>query len=58
MKIDDDQLETNNLNLYRHLAGEDLSGLGAKELRQLERQLKTGVERVRCKKVMKPFHLS
>ncbi|XP_010037401.2 MADS-box transcription factor 23 isoform X1 [Eucalyptus grandis] len=34
----------------KHLCGEDLSMLGVKELRQLERQLKTGVERVRSKK--------
>ncbi|KAF8005842.1 hypothetical protein BT93_K0198 [Corymbia citriodora subsp. variegata] len=34
----------------KHLSGEDLSMLGMKELRQLERQLKTGVERVRSKK--------
>ncbi|XP_038684915.1 MADS-box transcription factor 6-like isoform X2 [Tripterygium wilfordii] len=34
----------------RHLAGEDISSLGMKELRQLERQLRTGVERIRSKK--------
>ncbi|KAJ8449568.1 hypothetical protein Cgig2_005590 [Carnegiea gigantea] len=41
-----DALEARN----KHLAGEDLSTLGMKELRQLERQLKAGVERVRAKK--------
>ncbi|KAJ4728801.1 MADS-box transcription factor [Melia azedarach] len=34
----------------RHLAGEDISSLGLKELKQLERQLRIGVERVRSKK--------
>ncbi|XP_030542275.2 truncated transcription factor CAULIFLOWER A-like [Rhodamnia argentea] len=34
----------------KHLSGEDLSTLGMKELRQLERQLKTSVERVYSKK--------
>ncbi|KAL5543885.1 hypothetical protein UlMin_007669 [Ulmus minor] len=34
----------------RHVAGEDLSMLGMKELKQLERQLKNGAERVRSKK--------
>ncbi|XP_068666311.1 agamous-like MADS-box protein AGL5 isoform X2 [Aristolochia californica] len=33
-----------------HLAGEDLSSLGMRELKQLERQLKVGVERVRTRK--------
>ncbi|XP_030473351.1 truncated transcription factor CAULIFLOWER A-like [Syzygium oleosum] len=33
----------------KHLSGEDLSMLSMKELRQLERQLKTGVERIRSK---------
>ncbi|XP_057972530.1 truncated transcription factor CAULIFLOWER D-like [Malania oleifera] len=33
----------------KNLAGEDLSVLGTKELKQLERQLKIGVERVRSK---------
>ena len=42
--------------LYRNLAGEDLTMLGMKELKQLERQLKTGVERVRCKKVIEHFY--
>ncbi|XP_062115924.1 agamous-like MADS-box protein AGL16 [Humulus lupulus] len=41
--------ETMEGNL-RNLAGEDLSTLGMKELKQLERQLKIGVERVRSKK--------
>ncbi|XP_034672809.1 truncated transcription factor CAULIFLOWER D-like isoform X7 [Vitis riparia] len=35
---------------HKHLAGEDLSTLGMKELKQLERQLKNGVERIRAKK--------
>ncbi|XP_051115802.1 truncated transcription factor CAULIFLOWER A-like isoform X2 [Andrographis paniculata] len=34
----------------RHLAGENLSGLGMKELKQLERQLRVGVDRIRSKK--------
>lgn len=33
-----------------HLAGENLSALGMKDLKQLERQLRMGVERVRSKK--------
>ncbi|KAK9995358.1 hypothetical protein SO802_020044 [Lithocarpus litseifolius] len=33
-----------------HSAGEDLSSLGMKELKQLERQTRTAVERVRSKK--------
>nr|XP_008346683.3 MADS-box transcription factor 23-like isoform X2 [Malus domestica] len=33
----------------KHLAGEELSTLGMQELKQLERQLKTGVERIRSK---------
>ncbi|KAF4361592.1 hypothetical protein F8388_007608 [Cannabis sativa] len=49
MKRSTETLEGN----LRNLAGEDLSNLGMKELRQLERQLKIGVERVRCKKVEK-----
>ena len=35
-----------------HSVGEDLSSLGMKELKQLERQTRTAVERVRSKKVM------
>nr|XP_043614623.1 truncated transcription factor CAULIFLOWER D-like isoform X2 [Erigeron canadensis] len=35
---------------HKHLAGEDLSTLGIKELKQLERQLRIGVDRVRSKK--------
>ncbi|XP_073056375.1 agamous-like MADS-box protein AGL11 isoform X2 [Primulina eburnea] len=35
----------------KHFAGENLSGLGMKDLKQLERQLRIGVERVRSKKV-------
>ncbi|CAH1420300.1 unnamed protein product [Lactuca virosa] len=35
---------------HKHLAGEDLSSLGIKELKQLERQLRIGVDRVRSKK--------
>uniref|UniRef100_A0A6N2MRQ9 MADS-box domain-containing protein n=1 Tax=Salix viminalis TaxID=40686 RepID=A0A6N2MRQ9_SALVM len=34
----------------RHCIGEDIEMLGMKELKQLERQLKTGVERIRSKK--------
>ncbi|XP_057767488.1 truncated transcription factor CAULIFLOWER D-like isoform X3 [Salvia miltiorrhiza] len=34
----------------RNFAGENLSGLGMKELKQLERQLRVGVERIRSKK--------
>ncbi|GFZ08007.1 K-box region and MADS-box transcription factor family protein [Actinidia rufa] len=36
----------------KHFAGEDLTMLGMKELKQLERQLRTGVERVRSRKLM------
>lgn len=45
----------------RHLAGENLSSLGMKDLKQLERQLRIGVERIRSKKVtnlnMFPFKI-
>ncbi|XP_059443179.1 MADS-box transcription factor 23-like isoform X2 [Corylus avellana] len=34
----------------KHLAGEDISMLGMKELKQVERQIKIGVERIRSKK--------
>ncbi|XVF49593.1 hypothetical protein PTKIN_Ptkin04bG0025500 [Pterospermum kingtungense] len=34
-----------------HLSGEDILALGMRELKQLERQLKIGVERVRSRKV-------
>ncbi|PIM97250.1 hypothetical protein CDL12_30281 [Handroanthus impetiginosus] len=34
----------------KHFAGENLSGLGMKELKQLERQLRVGVDRIRSKK--------
>ncbi|KAB5525155.1 hypothetical protein DKX38_022904 [Salix brachista] len=34
----------------RHFIGEDIELLGLKELKQLERQLKTGAERIRSKK--------
>ncbi|XWS37105.1 hypothetical protein CRYUN_Cryun19dG0014600 [Craigia yunnanensis] len=34
----------------KHLTGEDILELGMKELKQLERQLKIGVERVRSRK--------
>ncbi|KAE8123857.1 hypothetical protein FH972_018779 [Carpinus fangiana] len=34
----------------KHLAGEDISMLGLKELKQVERQIKIGVERIRSKK--------
>ncbi|KAD1521171.1 hypothetical protein R6Q59_034010 [Mikania micrantha] len=46
MKKTMDALETKQ----KHLAGEDLSTLGMKELKQLERQLRIGVDRVRSKK--------
>lgn len=38
-------------SICRNLAGEELSTLGMQELKQLERQLKTGVERIRSKSV-------
>ncbi|OIT34333.1 PREDICTED: truncated transcription factor CAULIFLOWER A-like [Nicotiana attenuata] len=41
-----DELEARD----KHFAGEDLSTLGMKELKQLERQLRIGVERIRSKK--------
>ncbi|XP_062169684.1 truncated transcription factor CAULIFLOWER A-like [Alnus glutinosa] len=41
-----DVLETR----LKHLAGEDLSMLGMKELKQIERQIKIGVERIHSKK--------
>nr|GMD31116.1 truncated transcription factor CAULIFLOWER A-like [Ipomoea batatas] len=34
----------------RHFAGEDISMLGMRELKQLERQIRIGVERIRSKK--------
>ncbi|XVF08681.1 hypothetical protein REPUB_Repub07fG0024300 [Reevesia pubescens] len=34
----------------KHLSGEDILALGIRDLKQLERQLKTGVERVRSRK--------
>ncbi|KAK3183157.1 hypothetical protein Dsin_030443 [Dipteronia sinensis] len=34
----------------RHFSGEDIATLGVKELKQLERQLKIGVNRIRSKK--------
>ncbi|KAM0033260.1 putative transcription factor MADS-MIKC family [Helianthus debilis subsp. tardiflorus] len=46
MKKEIDTLETK----LKHLAGEDLSPLGMKELKQLERQLRMGVDRVRSRK--------
>ncbi|PON95759.1 MADS-box transcription factor [Trema orientale] len=52
-KTEIEELKRSTENLegnLRNLAGEDLSMLGMKELKQLERQLKIGVERVRCKK--------
>ncbi|KAK9104121.1 hypothetical protein Scep_020965 [Stephania cephalantha] len=41
-----EKLEESN----KHFAGEDLPSLGMKELKQLERQLKIGVERIRSRK--------
>lgn len=35
---------------HRYLAGEDLQNLSMQELKQLERQIKTGVDRIRSKK--------
>ncbi|XWS60250.1 hypothetical protein CRYUN_Cryun07bG0020200 [Craigia yunnanensis] len=35
---------------HEHLSGEDILALGMRELKQLERQLKIGVERVRSRK--------
>ncbi|KAK8587495.1 hypothetical protein V6N12_021983 [Hibiscus sabdariffa] len=35
----------------KHISGEDILTLGMRELKQLERQLKVGVERVRSRKV-------
>ncbi|KAH7578564.1 hypothetical protein JRO89_XS01G0399300 [Xanthoceras sorbifolium] len=35
----------------RHFCGEDISTMGIKELKQLERQLRVGVDRIRSKKV-------
>ncbi|XP_071731777.1 protein VERNALIZATION 1-like [Rutidosis leptorrhynchoides] len=46
MKKTIDTLETQ----HKHLAGEDISALGMNELKQLERQLRIGVDRVRSKK--------
>lgn len=37
--------------IYRNLAGAELSMLGMQELKQLERQLKTGIERIHSKMV-------
>ncbi|KAG8388098.1 hypothetical protein BUALT_Bualt02G0089900 [Buddleja alternifolia] len=34
----------------KHFAGENLAGLGMKDLKQIERQLRVGVERIRSKK--------
>ncbi|KAL2242907.1 UNVERIFIED_CONTAM: Gamma carbonic anhydrase-like 2, mitochondrial [Sesamum indicum] len=46
MKRTVDDLEARD----KYLSGENLSGLGMKELKQLERQLRIGVERIRSKK--------
>ncbi|KAK6924680.1 Transcription factor, MADS-box, partial [Dillenia turbinata] len=48
-----DDLKKSIVNLeakLKHCAGEDLMMLGLKELKQLERQLKIAVERVRSRK--------
>nr|GMD36033.1 MADS-box transcription factor 6-like isoform X2 [Ipomoea batatas] len=37
---------------HEHFAGEDISMLGMRELKQLERQIRIGVERIRSKKVI------
>ncbi|XP_048329884.2 truncated transcription factor CAULIFLOWER D isoform X5 [Ziziphus jujuba] len=50
-EIEETKRTTENLERrLRHLSGEDLLRLGMKELKQLERQLKIGVERIRSKK--------
>ncbi|XP_015166004.1 truncated transcription factor CAULIFLOWER A-like isoform X2 [Solanum tuberosum] len=50
-KIDDMTRTIHELEARdKHLAGEELSSLGMKELKQLERQLRIGVERIRSKK--------
>ncbi|KAK1359590.1 MADS-box transcription factor [Heracleum sosnowskyi] len=50
-EIDELKRTIDNLEAtHRHIAGEDLTVLGMKELKQLERQLRIGVERVRSKK--------
>ncbi|XP_074345979.1 MADS-box transcription factor 6-like isoform X2 [Apium graveolens] len=50
-EIDELKRTIDNLEAtHRHIAGEDLAMLGMKELKQLERQLRIGVERVRSKK--------
>ncbi|KAL1812370.1 hypothetical protein ACET3Z_022435 [Daucus carota] len=50
-EIDELKRTIDNLEAtHRHIAGEDLGMLGMKELKQLERQLRVGVERVRSKK--------
>lgn len=41
----------NVFDCCRHLSGEDILALGMRDLKQLERQLKIGVERVRSRKV-------
>ncbi|KAK4436858.1 Agamous-like MADS-box protein [Sesamum alatum] len=46
MKRTVDDLEAKD----KYLSGENLSGLGMKDLKQLERQLRIGVERIRSKK--------
>lgn len=38
--------------LCRHLAGEDLLSLGIREIKQLERQMRTGLERIRNRKAI------
>lgn len=43
--------------IYRHLAGAELSMLGMQELKQLERQLKTGIERIRSKMVYRLLNI-
>ncbi|RVX18104.1 MADS-box transcription factor 13 [Vitis vinifera] len=48
--IEENNRHLGKQNISMHLAGEDLSTLGMKELKQLERQLKNGVERIRAKK--------
>ncbi|KAF9606825.1 hypothetical protein IFM89_029282 [Coptis chinensis] len=43
-----DEMEARNM----HFAGDNLLSLDIKDLKQLERQLKTGVERIRARKMM------
>ncbi|MBA0575760.1 hypothetical protein Golob_027802, partial [Gossypium lobatum] len=51
-EIDELKRSINTLEArLKHLSGEDILALGMRDLKQLERQLKIGVERVRSRKV-------